>query len=42
MKRGNYDLAFHTYKACCLYALARYKDAFEEAKKGHPSELNVL
>jgi hypothetical protein len=32
----------HTNKACCLYALGRYKEAYDEAKKGVESELNVL
>jgi hypothetical protein len=41
VKKPNYDLAVHTNKACCLYALGRYKEAFEEAKKGISSELNV-
>jgi hypothetical protein len=41
-KKPNYDLNIHTNKACCLYALARYKEAFDEAKKGSNSELNVI
>ncbi|MCQ2816309.1 MAG: CDC27 family protein [archaeon] len=40
-KKPNYDLNIHTYKACCLYALTKYKEGLEEAKKGYPSELNV-
>ena len=40
-KKPNYDINIHTNKACCLYALARYKEAFEEAKKGSNTELNV-
>lgn len=41
MKKPNYDLNIPTNKACCLYALGRYKEAFEEAKKGMTSDLNV-
>ena len=40
MKKPNYDLNLHTYKACCLYALTKYKEGLEEAKKGISSELN--
>jgi len=40
MKRPNYDPNFHTFKACCLYALCKYKDGLIEAKKGLQSELN--
>jgi hypothetical protein len=42
MKKSGYDLNLHTFRACCLYALCRYKEAFEDAKKGLPSELNVI
>jgi hypothetical protein len=38
---ANYDTNIHNYKACCLYALCRYKEAFEEAIKGFQNELNV-
>ena len=38
---ANYDTNIHNYKACCLYALCRYKEAFEEANKGFNNELNV-
>ena len=41
MKKGGFDLNFHTYRGCCLYALCRYKEALDEAKKGLSSELNV-
>ncbi len=40
-KKQNYDLNIHTFKACCLYALYRYKEAFEEANKGIDNDLNV-
>ena len=40
MKKPNYDLNLHTYKACCLYALCKFKEGLEEAKKGLTSELN--
>ena len=39
-KKASYDLNIHTYIACCLYALTKYKEGLEEAKKGVPSELN--
>jgi hypothetical protein len=42
MKKPAYDLNYHTYKGCCLYALCRYKEALEETKKGLSSELNVI
>jgi len=38
---ANYDTNIHNYKSCCLYALCRYKEAFEEANKGFNNELNV-
>jgi hypothetical protein len=41
-KKTNYDQSMHTNKACCLYALGRYKEAYDEAKKGVESELNVI
>ncbi len=41
MIKQGYDLNLHTYKACCFYALCRYKEALDEAKKGLSSELNV-
>lgn len=40
-KRPNYDLSIHTFKACCLYALCKFKEGLEEAKKGPSTELNV-
>lgn len=40
-KRPNYDLNIHTYKACCLYALAKYKEAFDESKLGLENDLNI-
>ena len=40
MKRPNYDPNLHTFKACCQYALCKYKEGLEEAKKGLQSELN--
>ena len=40
LKKPNCDLNLHTYKACCLYALCKFKEGFEEAKKGIPNELN--
>ena len=40
MKKPNYDLNIHFYKACCLYALCKFKEGLEEAKKGLTSELN--
>ena len=40
MKKPNYDLNIHSYKACCLYALCKFKERLEEAKKGLTSELN--
>ena len=39
-KKSNYDLNIHTYIACCLYALTKYKEGLEEAKKGISNELN--
>jgi hypothetical protein len=42
IKKPNFDISIHTNKSCCLYALGRYKEAFEEAKKGSNSELNVI
>jgi len=39
-KKASYDLNIHTYIACCLYALTKYKEGLEEAKKGIPSDLN--
>ena len=39
-KKASYDLIIHTYIACCLYALTKYKEGLEEAKKGIPSDLN--
>ena len=39
-KKSSYDLNIHTYIACCLYALTKYKEGLEEAKKAVPSELN--
>jgi hypothetical protein len=41
IKKTNYDLNLHTNKACCLYALGRYKESLDEAKKGINSDLNV-
>ena len=41
MKKQGYDLNYHTYKGCCLYALCRYKEALDETRKGLSSELNV-
>ena len=40
LKKQNYDQNIHTYKACCLYALCKFKEGLEEAKKGLPTELN--
>ncbi|MCQ2821078.1 MAG: hypothetical protein MJ252_27785 [archaeon] len=40
IKKPNHDLNLHTYKACCLYALCKFKEGLEEAKKGMPTELN--
>ena len=39
-KRQNFDQNIFTYKACCLYALCKFKEGLEEAKKGVPTELN--
>ena len=39
-KKASYDLNIHTYIACCLYALTKYKEGLEEAKKGLPTDLN--
>mgnify|MGYP002864539581 CR=1 FL=1 len=40
-QKANYDTNIHNYKACCLYALCRYKEAYDEANKGFQNELNV-
>ena len=40
LKKQNYDQNIHTYKACCLYALCKFKEGLEEAKQGLPTELN--
>ena len=40
-KKQNYDLEIHNYMACCYYALCKYKEGFEEAKKGKESPLNT-
>lgn len=40
-KKQSYDLEIHNYKACCLYALCKYKEGLEEAKKGKDSPLNT-
>ena len=39
-KKASYDQNIHTYIACCLYALTKYKEGLEEAKKGIPNDLN--
>jgi intraflagellar transport protein 56 len=41
LKKPNCDSNIYTYKACCLYALCKFKEGLEEAKKGVPTELNV-
>ena len=41
LKKPNCDPNIYTYKACCLYALCKFKEGLEEAKKGVPTELNV-
>ena len=40
LKKPNCDPNIYTYKACCLYALCKFKEGLEEAKKGVPTELN--
>ena len=40
VKKPGYDQNIHTYIACCLYALTKYKEGLEEAKLGLPSDLN--
>ena len=39
-KKATYDPNIHTYIACCLYALTKYKEGLEEAKKGLATDLN--
>lgn len=37
-KKPNADPILNTYKACCLYGLGKYKEAYSEAEKGPKDE----
>lgn len=41
LKKPNSDQMLRNYKACCLYALCKYKEAYEEASKAPENDLNV-
>lgn len=38
MSKPSPDLMLFTYKACCLYALGKYKEAYSEAEKGQKED----
>lgn len=41
LKKPNSDQMLRNYKACCLYAICKYKEAYDEASKAPENDLNI-